>query len=114
MRSLFTMFVFLTAAPAVAQIAAAPDAACVERSVPADATPSPSTGAAPNESATASADREICVAIDALPEAPAQASVALEATLAEARRRAASLKFEVGPPPRNLTKGETTTSRPAL
>jgi hypothetical protein len=110
MRSLFIMFVVLAPASAAAQIPAAPDAPCVERPVSADATPAPATGAAPNESATALADREICKDVTAPPEAPTEASAALEVTLAEARRRAANLKFEVGPPPRNLTKGETAAS----
>jgi hypothetical protein len=109
MRSLFIMFVVLAPASAAAQIPAAPDVTCVERPVSADATPAP-TGAAPNESATALADREICKVVTAPPEAPTEASAALEVTLAEARRRAANLKFEVGPPPRNLTKGETAAS----
>jgi hypothetical protein len=36
---------------------------------------------------------------------PAQTRDALAATFAEAKRRAQSLRFEVGPPPRNLTRG---------
>ena len=48
-----------------------------------------------------------------LPQAPTAAATEISAasgaiinaTLAEADRRAASLKFEVGPPPRNVTRG---------
>ncbi len=35
------------------------------------------------------------------------ARAAVDATLAEAERRAASLKFEVGPPPLNLARGRS-------
>lgn len=35
------------------------------------------------------------------------ARAAVDATLAEAERRAASMKFEVGPPPLNLSRGKT-------
>lgn len=38
-------------------------------------------------------------------EASASARAVVAQTLAEADRNAASLKFEVGPPPRNMTKG---------
>ena len=38
-------------------------------------------------------------------QASASARQAVAQTLAEADRNAASLKFEVGPPPRNMTKG---------
>ena len=38
-------------------------------------------------------------------EISAASGAIINATLAEADRRAASLKFEVGPPPRNVTRG---------
>ena len=36
----------------------------------------------------------------------------IDQTLAEADRKAASLKFEVGPPPRNMTRGRGPFSGP--
>lgn len=39
--------------------------------------------------------------------AAASASAIVAASLAEADRRLATMKFETGPPPRNMTKGRT-------
>ncbi|MDP3493652.1 MAG: hypothetical protein Q8R82_11090, partial [Hyphomonadaceae bacterium] len=64
------------------------------------------------------AARELAATYVVVPEPSAgqQASVSsrlvVEQTLAEADRNAASLKFEVGPPPRNMTKGRGAVSLP--
>lgn len=42
---------------------------------------------------------------DSVASAPDAARALVEATLAEADRRAAAMKFEVGPPPLNLSRG---------
>lgn len=49
-------------------------------------------------------------------EEPAAATAGrlIDETLADADRKAASLKFEVGPPPRNMTKGRGSISRSGL
>ena len=55
---------------------------------------------------TAKAGKELERALrKAEEQASASARQAVAQTLAEADRNAASLKFEVGPPPRNMTKG---------
>jgi hypothetical protein len=60
----------------------------------------------------ATGDQIACAVATDSQGASSPTSAVVAATLAEAQRRAANLKFEVGPPPRNLTKGAAPATRP--
>jgi hypothetical protein len=108
MRPLPLIAVLLLATPcALAQVAAKPAKACIDPLVQ-----TPSSGQSKDGSGAASIDQDICSVSPEGQAAPSTASSVVAATLAEAHRRTANLKFEVGPPPRNLTKGADVASRP--
>lgn len=118
MRLLLVAASVLLATPSsMAQVASGPEKICADPAT-ANVAP-PSAGDASKDVTPASAttgqaadNSAVCAVAPDGQGAPSTASASLAATIAEAERRVANLKFEVGPPPRNLTKGASSTPGP--
>jgi len=115
-RLLLAIAALLAAAPsAVAQAASDPAKACAEPAAASDsatAAAPPASDASKEATGAISVEADTCATIQEGQGATPPSSAAIAATLAEAERRVANLKFEVGPPPRNLTRGANSVSRP--
>jgi hypothetical protein len=90
-----------------AQAAPEPVSVCTGSAAPGNAVVAPPADADPSKDVPVSG-----AAGCATPPAISAANGQIAAIVAEAERRLAAMKFEVGPPPRNLTREANPASRP--
>jgi hypothetical protein len=108
-RLLLAIAVLVAAPSALAQAANQPAKVCAEPGAAPTGEAPAASDASKDAAPVISAGADACAAGQGVTPA---SSGAIAATLAEAERRVANLKFEVGPPPRNLTRGANSVSRP--